>query len=100
MPAECAAFSIASKAFPVPSDARASNNVSQLFDGGKRQEFNRLPAGFETELGVGGALLSTGQKQRLSIARAVVRDSRVLILDEPTARHDGRYRRFVELATV
>ena len=50
---------------------------------------DRLPDGFETELGVGGALLSTGQKQRLSIARALVRDAPVLILDEPTASLDA-----------
>ena len=48
-----------------------------------------LPEGFDTVLGVGGALLSTGQKQRLSIARAVVRDAPVLVLDEPTASLDA-----------
>ena len=48
-----------------------------------------LPDGLDTELGVRGALLSTGQKQRLSIARAVVRDPDVLILDEPTASLDA-----------
>ena len=48
-----------------------------------------LPDGFETVLGVGGALLSTGQKQRLSIARALVRDAPILVLDEPTASLDA-----------
>ena len=48
-----------------------------------------LPAGFATQLGVGGALLSTGQKQRLSIARALVRDAPILVLDEPTAALDA-----------
>ena len=50
---------------------------------------DRLPDGFETELGVGGALLSTGQKQRLSIARALVRNAPILVLDEPTASLDA-----------
>ena len=50
---------------------------------------DRLPAGFETELGVGGSLLSTGQKQRLSIARALVRNAPILVLDEPTASLDA-----------
>lgn len=48
-----------------------------------------LPAGYQTELGIGGALLSVGQKQRLSIARAVVRHANILILDEPTASLDA-----------
>ena len=49
----------------------------------------QLPDGFETVLGVGGALLSTGQKQRLSIARALVKGAPILVLDEPTASLDA-----------
>ena len=54
-----------------------------------------LPQGYQTELGVGGALLSTGQKQRLSIARALVRNTPILILDEPTASLDAQTERRV-----
>lgn len=54
-----------------------------------------LPQGYRTELGVGGALLSTGQKQRLSIARALVRNTPILILDEPTASLDAQTERRV-----
>ena len=48
-----------------------------------------LPNGFETELGVDGALLSVGQKQRLSIARTLTRNAPILVLDEPTASLDA-----------
>ena len=48
-----------------------------------------LPEGIDTELGDRGGRLSTGQRQRLSIARVVVRDTAILILDEPTAALDA-----------
>lgn len=47
-----------------------------------------LPGGLDGRIGRGGGTLSTGQKQRLSIARALVRNAPFLILDEPTAALD------------
>ena len=48
-----------------------------------------LPEGYETPLGERATKLSTGQRQRIVIARAVVKDAPVLILDEPTAALDA-----------
>lgn len=48
-----------------------------------------LPKGYETTLGDRGAGLSPGQKQRLCIARAIVKDAPIVILDEPTASLDA-----------
>jgi ATP-binding cassette subfamily B protein len=62
---------------------RAAARAAQCLD-----FIERLPQGWQTRLGEIGARLSGGERQRISIARALLKDAPIVVLDEPTAALD------------
>ncbi len=80
-------------------DTMAIELIEQAAEISNSVEFvNKLNKRFETEIGEDGTTLSGGQRQRLSIARAIAKNSPILILDEATSALDSATERLVQSA--
>ena len=71
---------------PAASDAELLDAVQQA---GVSELIERLPQGLDTQVGEGGARLSGGERQRIGIARALIKDAPILLVDEATAALDA-----------
>jgi ABC-type multidrug transport system fused ATPase/permease subunit len=70
------------------ADATDEELLKALQDSGLEELVESLPEGLNTKVGERGSLLSGGQKQRLSLARAIIKDAPILILDEASSALD------------
>lgn len=79
------------------SNVTDEQEIRRAADAANASEFiDKLPLGLQTRIGDNGSLLSGGQRQRLAIARAILKDAPILILDEATAALDNESERLVQ----
>ena len=79
-------------------DATESELITAAETANAAEFIRRLPDGFDTRVGERGIRLSVGEKQRISIARALLKDAPILILDEATASVDTATERLIQEA--
>lgn len=81
---------------------RTGATEAEVFEAAKKARcydfIMKLPEGFKTLVGEGGATLSGGEKQRISIARSILKDAPIVILDEATASIDSDNESYIQEA--
>ena len=76
-------------AYPSPAERSGGGKSTACKLAGRCDEFiQKLPQGYQTVIGENGSTLSGGERQRISIARALLKNAPVVLLDEATASLD------------